>query len=369
MEWLRQIYPLRTQDCLTFVPDSKYGAIYMYILDTGERYIGQTGKPLIQRHYGHIRKSTSLIDAKLKKHEYEIRLLHLCPLQEMSEWERYFIEYYDTFKNGLNLTTGGESNYDMDESIKQKLSKIFKGKKQNPEVVRKRAESNKGKLSKPVIQYTMQGDFVAEYPSCTIASQQTHIKSGIGSCAHKKIPYAGGFVWRFKTENYPMHIDTSYIDEFLQHKHERISASIKGRKLSEETKNKISESHKGKIRTEEHRKNLSKALKGKYRGQPVPEKTHRTHSESAKEYWQTVTDEQRKERSEKAKQTRLRNGGYNTIKPKRAILQYTLNDEFVKEWESATDVQKSLGIKSTNIVACCKGKYKQSGGFIWRYKN
>ena len=257
----------------------------------------------------------------------------------------------------------------LSEERRKHLAEVNKGRKQSRETIEKRIESNKGKLNKPVIQYSLQGDFIAEYSSCNLASQQTGIKSGIGSCANLKRPYAGGYVWRFKTEDYPLHIDTSYIDEFLQQKHERISQSVKGRTLSEETKKKISESHKGKIRTEEHRKNLSNALKGKYRGQPVEPKTHRNHSEGAKAYWDTVSEEQRKERSEKAKQTRLKNGGYNIIRPKRAILQYSLDDEFVKEWESASDVQKSLGIKSTNIIACCKGKYRQAKGFKWRYKD
>ena len=50
------------------------------------------------------------------------------------------------------------------------------------------------------------------------------------------------------------------------------------------------------------------------------------------------------------------------------ILQYTLDGEFVKEWESAIQAEREGGFKSRNITACCKGKRKSQGGFIWRYK-
>lgn len=55
-------------------------------------------------------------------------------------------------------------------------------------------------------------------------------------------------------------------------------------------------------------------------------------------------------------------------KNKKAVLQYDLNGNFLKEWASASDVQKKLGYKRTNITNCCNGKQKTSNGFVWRYK-
>lgn len=49
------------------------------------------------------------------------------------------------------------------------------------------------------------------------------------------------------------------------------------------------------------------------------------------------------------------------------INQYDLDGNFIKEWESMSEVQKKLNIKAANICACCKGKYKQTGGYIWKY--
>ena len=50
------------------------------------------------------------------------------------------------------------------------------------------------------------------------------------------------------------------------------------------------------------------------------------------------------------------------------IIQLTLDGEFVREWKSATEVQRQLGFSQGYICWCCKGKYKTAYGYIWRYK-
>jgi hypothetical protein len=53
------------------------------------------------------------------------------------------------------------------------------------------------------------------------------------------------------------------------------------------------------------------------------------------------------------------------IKP---ILQFTLDNIFIREWDSATTASRELNINQSNITKVCKGKIKTCGGFIWRYK-
>ena len=50
------------------------------------------------------------------------------------------------------------------------------------------------------------------------------------------------------------------------------------------------------------------------------------------------------------------------------VLQYTLDGEFIREWDSMIEIQRQLGYRISNISYCCQGKYKQSHGYIWRYK-
>ena len=51
------------------------------------------------------------------------------------------------------------------------------------------------------------------------------------------------------------------------------------------------------------------------------------------------------------------------------ILQYDLNNVFLKEWDSAMEIQRNLKINNSNIIACCISKRKTAGGFKWKYKN
>ena len=50
------------------------------------------------------------------------------------------------------------------------------------------------------------------------------------------------------------------------------------------------------------------------------------------------------------------------------ILQFTKDGEFMKEWSSACEAQRQLGISQSSICQCCKGRYNSAGGFVWRYK-
>lgn len=50
------------------------------------------------------------------------------------------------------------------------------------------------------------------------------------------------------------------------------------------------------------------------------------------------------------------------------IIQYNLDKSFIKEWESAKDVEDFLQIKRTHIRACCRGVRKTAGGFVWKNK-
>lgn len=41
--------------------------------------------------------------------------------------------------------------------------------------------------------------------------------------------------------------------------------------------------------------------------------------------------------------------------------------EVIKIWDSLSDVQRELGIATSSISNCCRGKLKSAGGFIWKY--
>ena len=51
------------------------------------------------------------------------------------------------------------------------------------------------------------------------------------------------------------------------------------------------------------------------------------------------------------------------------VLQYTKSGEFVKEWESAIDVQRNLNYSNSNISECCTGIRNSAYNFIWKFKD
>ncbi len=106
---------------------------------------------------------------------------------------------------------------------------------------------------------------------------------------------------------------------------EKISAYQRQKRLSDETKQRISEARKGIQFSQETIEKLQRAATGKI------------HSE-----------ESRAKRSKR-------------------VSQYDLDGNFIQEWPSVTAIERAGISHTATIIACCKGKYQQAGGFIWRY--
>jgi group I intron endonuclease len=51
----------------------------------------------------------------------------------------------------------------------------------------------------------------------------------------------------------------------------------------------------------------------------------------------------------------------------KAINQYDKQMNFIRRWESMSDVQRELGINQSSITKCCRGKCKSAGGYCWAY--
>ena len=120
----------------------------------------------------------------------------------------------------------------------------------------------------------------------------------------------------------------------------KMSESQKGKVLSEEHKEKIRQSNIGLKRTPEQIENIRRAQLGK-----------------------KLTDEHRENISKGVRRNKHRK---LTNKP---IAQYTLDGEFIKEWESASQASRELGICRRGIGKCCAGEQLTSAGFTWRFIN
>lgn len=50
------------------------------------------------------------------------------------------------------------------------------------------------------------------------------------------------------------------------------------------------------------------------------------------------------------------------------IYQFTINGDFIKQWESAAQIKEKLNISKSSVYRCCEGIYLQAGGYVWKYK-
>ena len=62
------------------------------------------------------------------------------------------------------------------------------------------------------------------------------------------------------------------------------------------------------------------------------------------------------------------NYGTRNERISKPVLQFDLNDNFIKEYPSLTQVERELGFGQGNICNCCKGRCKTAYGYIWKYK-
>ena len=122
---------------------------YIYIIKNdinNKKYIGKTEFSIEKRFKEHICDSQKPHTEKrplynaMKKYGVEhffIEVLEQCSFENSSEREKYWINYYDTYTNGYNATTGGEGRpfvdyekilnlYDSTYNTKQEIAEKCK---------------------------------------------------------------------------------------------------------------------------------------------------------------------------------------------------------------------------------------------------
>lgn len=63
--------------------------------------------------------------------------------------------------------------------------------------------------------------------------------------------------------------------------------------------------------------------------------------------------------------TRNERQGLGHSKP---IEQYDLEGKFIKEWDSAAQIERDLGFNHSNISKCCLGRYNVAYNYKWKFK-
>ena len=71
-------------------------------------------------------------------------------------------------------------------------------------------------------------------------------------------------------------------------------------------------------------------------------------------YWKTLITQSKKEKGE-----------FRSL----ITLQYDKDGNFIKEWKSAKEAGKTLGIYPSSITRTCNNERNTAGGFVWKYKD
>ena len=120
-------------------------------LINGKKYIGKSDNNVLVRlrHHMQGKKSNSHLQDSIKKYgieNFRFEILELCDKSICGQRERYWIEKFDTFKNGYNHTTGGEgeSGWHLSPEAIEKTAKVHRGKIMSEHTKKLLSDARKG---------------------------------------------------------------------------------------------------------------------------------------------------------------------------------------------------------------------------------
>lgn len=117
-------------------------------------------------------------------------------------YEAFLIAMLGTIENGYNTSAYYSHSCKHSEESKKKISEANMGEN-HPLFGKHHTEESRNKTSKSmgvngVLQFSKNGEFIAEYPSIRGASRQTGCNpSNICQCCKGKYKSAGGYIWRY----------------------------------------------------------------------------------------------------------------------------------------------------------------------------
>lgn len=206
--------------------------IYKITSPTNRVYIGQS-RDINRRwkyYYSniitvkqHIKLHRSILKYGVKNHLFEV--IEECNIEQLDELEIYWIKYYNSAEQGLNMSLGGSGgngllnkgkkhtsntinkmkewwNMNKKSRPKEVIDKIKQTKLNNPRITTNEmilTYREKAPNKKKVEQYSLDGIKLTEFNSINEAARQTNSsKDGISFCCNNKQNTSNGFIWKFK---------------------------------------------------------------------------------------------------------------------------------------------------------------------------
>ena len=365
--------------------------IYKYTFPNGKVYIGQTYEG--SRRFGRIASYKNMLVRRAmdKYPNFKKEKIEFCTIDTVDEREQYYIALYNSMNKqfGYNLVSGGSLNKVLSEDVRRRISEKHKGKIISQETI--------DKLSKPVIQIDPESlNAINRFASIKEASEQLGIDfSTISSVCRRKSSTAGGFYWCFEDEYDDTYVPRDikwrghiYTDDERKEVSNRVSGSgnpmfgthrsggdnphaipicqfdLKGNFIA---KYDCAKTACVVLKLESKYSNVCQCAKGeaksaggyiwRYEGSDIP----------IIEYVRNTTKGYKHTEEAKEKMRQCRLGKVGGVRAK-AVLQYSLDGVFVKEFVSANYADTELGLSKGNVYSACIGQKKSVGGYMWRFK-
>ena len=221
---------------------------YIYLItnkENGKQYVGKTAFTIENRwkehckNFQYLRDDMPLHKAMLKygRDCFSIEEVEQCDNMLLDEREQYWISYYDTYNNGYNATLGGEGAVKFNQ---QEISELWNSEKTIAEIceiigaerhtvgkvlsalgVTTQQMKERGN-GRPVLQYSLDGNFIRRYSSITLATQNMGKDniSNIRSCCNKTSTSAYNYLWKYEDDDTP-------IDEFVSRQKKTGKGAVK----------------------------------------------------------------------------------------------------------------------------------------------
>ena len=314
-----------------------YGIIYKYTNKTNNKpYIGQTededrrrrewksqSNPYAGKKINNARKKYGI-----NGFTYKVLCVVECDteadlLNSLNEKEDYYIELYDSIKNGYNSVRGGRR-------IQKDLSKIIS-----------KLENYGG-----VVKFDLEGNYISSYSSIMVAARENEIQdySGISKCCKNLRRTCGGYQWM--TYNDYINPDIENRGKYRRGENNKNIKEINQYDLSGNLIATFKSATEASEKTGIDKRSIYLSMYSTWAGGGYIWKKKEDCSEDTTNIGDHIN--------------------HNTV----SVNKYDLSGKYLNTYSSIVEAATSnLGSNESSIYFCCKcaDSSHSSGGFLWRY--
>ena len=197
-------------------------------------YIGETTQTITKRWQQHLYQSQNQghgynyhLHCAIRKYgesNFIIEEIEYCNDEVRFAREHYYIMYYNSLEpNGYNILAAGQGSikvpieailelWENGLSVKDIGLQLGIGRQYvanhlkangiaQSDIMARQGQQTKQRCSKPVIQYTVDGIFIKEWPSATSVKENGYSQTMVSSVCRQEQITAHGYIWKYKDDN------------------------------------------------------------------------------------------------------------------------------------------------------------------------